>query len=753
MSPESSTGTLETVKPRRKKPPACDYCKARRVLCHPQPEGRSCPRCLEKGVKCTTTPTVRKKRRRQREILEAKKAQVTTRDGDNTNEDDIHSMDLITAVRDVDDARTSHGQELAAPRALTLTKTSAAQYAPQTHTLATLSAGLNNVYRIPIAFAPVSSRPQLQLPKRLMQDLFNDFVPTPHYFHPIMPYDRVRARLAGCDWQPSSLSPHECVLVHCIFALASTVSTDPLIIGTEPFPEECNNILTTIHPVKKIRRDLREIGKRRERVGLCHQLKAEALRQAQNEGIAVWVSPENAASCSLLGALVSQYDGPSPYSAAFAWQARRLAESWYQQPQLYDGIFGTLDRSVRWAAFLMVDVLEALHSDRSVNFSAHDEKLICGHDQLSLEELASLLSQGCNSWQFYEYYLSITFQITHLAREVYQRIRGPCTRGRHYDLQLIKRYAASLHLLQDVSNAFNEHGVLLARRNRNLSYLILSIVRMASIGWTHLTLHFYKTMREILEESSVTDLYAATRTSGPHGINIIDGLDGYGNGGLDSVNGLERGTHNYSSMAELELTPVFLAVRTLTCKAAIEFSETIEDMYYISRLAETKIVGGDFKRWVEFVIDVMNAGVMSANEGIQTLERLRDALKIAGFSWTDHTDLVKVIDSHVSAHMDSSASAQDPAHIVPLDHDPDYYHRHPNPHWDSQNVPQSGSTTAAHPDLHHNPDIDYRNLNINSSHVPSAGVSSGQEILLYDPLFSGYTYASLSSDFHSNHEC
>jgi hypothetical protein len=33
---------------------------------------------------------------------------------------------------------------------------------------------------------------------------------------------------------------------------------------------------------------------------MCHQLRVEALRQAQVEGIAVRVSPENAVSCYLL---------------------------------------------------------------------------------------------------------------------------------------------------------------------------------------------------------------------------------------------------------------------------------------------------------------------------------------------------------------------------------------------------------------------------------------------------------------------
>ncbi|KAF5329075.1 hypothetical protein D9758_018531 [Tetrapyrgos nigripes] len=722
MSPESNTGPVEiTIQPRFKKPPACDYCRTRRVLCHPQPEGRSCPRCLEKGVKCTTTPSsVRKKRRRQREILAAKKE---------------------------DDAGTSQGQELVASRALTVT-TSAAQYAPRiTHMLAT-GADLNDVYRRPIAFAPSSARPQLQLPKRLMEDLFNDFFYTPCRIHPIIPYDRVRARLAGCGWRPSSLSPQECVLVHCIFALASTVSIDPLIIGPEPFPKECINILSIINPVKNIKSDLREIGRRRENVGLCHQLRAEALRLAQNEGIAVCVSPENAASCCLLDTLLSQYDGPTSYGAAFTWQARRLAESWYKLPQLYNWAFGTIGLSITWTAFLLVDMLAALHSDRSADFSASDEQLICGHEQLSLEKLESLLSQGCNSWQFYGHYISITFQITRLAREVYERIRGPYTRGRPYDLQLIKHYTASLHLLHDVYNALHKQGVLLARQNQSQNFAITGTVRMVSIGWTNLTLHFYKTMKEMLEESSVTDLYYTTTSGGPwhgHGIDIIDGLDG-----------LERGTYSYSSsLAELELTPIFLAVRTLTCKAAIDHSEMIEDIYSISRLTQTKFVGGDLKRWVEFVIDVTDSGVMSASEGIQALERLRDGLKIAGFTWRTDTDLVEVIDSHVSALMDSSsASAQDPAHlhIFTLDNpDLNYHHTHLNPHPD--------------PAMGYDPDIDsFRNLEINSisghMHVPppqaSAGVppGPGPKISPYDhdhdPLVSGYTYAyasTRSSDF------
>ncbi|KAJ3868217.1 hypothetical protein EV359DRAFT_60860 [Lentinula novae-zelandiae] len=50
-----------------KKLPACDYCKAKRVLCHPQ-QGASCPRCLEKGVM---------RKRRTRAQLEQERVIIT----------------------------------------------------------------------------------------------------------------------------------------------------------------------------------------------------------------------------------------------------------------------------------------------------------------------------------------------------------------------------------------------------------------------------------------------------------------------------------------------------------------------------------------------------------------------------------------------------------------------------------------------------------------------------------------------------
>ncbi|KAJ6458957.1 hypothetical protein C8R47DRAFT_144069 [Mycena vitilis] len=54
MLPPSSFQSGPTDK-RPRKLSACNPCKARRVLCHPQPGGSPCPRCVGKNTICTTT--------------------------------------------------------------------------------------------------------------------------------------------------------------------------------------------------------------------------------------------------------------------------------------------------------------------------------------------------------------------------------------------------------------------------------------------------------------------------------------------------------------------------------------------------------------------------------------------------------------------------------------------------------------------------------------------------------------------------
>jgi len=56
-----STPTSDGLGTKRKRLPACDCCKMRRLKCDPVPPPASCSRCKTTGVVCTTTPVVRKK--------------------------------------------------------------------------------------------------------------------------------------------------------------------------------------------------------------------------------------------------------------------------------------------------------------------------------------------------------------------------------------------------------------------------------------------------------------------------------------------------------------------------------------------------------------------------------------------------------------------------------------------------------------------------------------------------------------------
>ncbi|KAJ7813072.1 hypothetical protein B0H14DRAFT_3150153 [Mycena olivaceomarginata] len=50
---------MRLVEKKPKKPSACNPCKAGRIMCHPQPGGAPCPRCVAKNTICTTTPIPR----------------------------------------------------------------------------------------------------------------------------------------------------------------------------------------------------------------------------------------------------------------------------------------------------------------------------------------------------------------------------------------------------------------------------------------------------------------------------------------------------------------------------------------------------------------------------------------------------------------------------------------------------------------------------------------------------------------------
>ncbi|KAK7464271.1 hypothetical protein VKT23_006436 [Stygiomarasmius scandens] len=556
-----------------------------------------------------------------------------------------------TAVEKANSIHSDDAISISSPQTLDVAMTSASTSSSMPH-LYTFNLSEQSRAGDAVSSNPIPSGSRIQLPPHLVQDLLDAFMHTPFSYHPIIPYDRVRANLAGHGWQLSLLPPQERVLVHCIHAITAITSTDPFIVGPGPLPPECQNITTTLYPVKTIKVDLREVGRRRE--SICQQLRVEALRQAQLEGTAITLSQENAASCYLLDALQTQYDGSNVYASAFAWQVCSLAESWCRHPQPTSTLFGTSELSARWRSFIMADAITSLAMDRPLSFSAYDEKLLCGHAGYSLERLDFLLKKGCNIGQFFSYFSPIVFQIVRLARETYENVTGGLVTAfaRRYPINenILKKHYASLSMLCEVCEKYAaQTSHLMHGQSKRSVFAFESCSTAVSMGWTNLVLCLYNSLKSRLEESAMASMHAD-----PYAIfNSEDERH------EDDAHGAEQGSSSGeqtspsdSKMAAAE--SMFLEVRDLTCRAAIAFSKMIDDMPLLTRLTHAKLVGGNLKKWAHFLIEVAEGKVMSTTEAIEALQRLRDALKLAGFSWIDYTDLVEVIDSQITTLMAGS---------------------------------------------------------------------------------------------------
>ncbi|KAJ7027497.1 hypothetical protein C8F04DRAFT_89679 [Mycena alexandri] len=159
-----------------RKPPACDACKARRVLCHPQPFQKNhagdlinaapCPRCAEKGIICKTTPVQRGRPRK------------------NLSEDSQPS---------------ASGSTVAIRRRAELSETQ-------------------------------------QLPVELVKDLMECTSHVGECRIPLFHGEKLKATLAAASWQLHLLPPQLRVLATCACALAATISFNPAVIGPGPQP-------------------------------------------------------------------------------------------------------------------------------------------------------------------------------------------------------------------------------------------------------------------------------------------------------------------------------------------------------------------------------------------------------------------------------------------------------------------------------------------------------------------------------------
>ncbi|KAJ7242027.1 hypothetical protein C8J57DRAFT_1368151 [Mycena rebaudengoi] len=259
-----NSGSMSSQK--RKKPPACDSCKSRRVLCYPQPDGAPCPRCIAKGFVCTTTPVRRGRPRKE------------------------------GSFADSPTGSTGHGSQLVQSGFQTPS--------PELDMSNGLLSGM------------------FQLAPELVRHLFECCVQLPQNRHPIFRRASLQSALSSVSWQIDLLQPQTRVLAYCVMALSSSISFHEFVIGPGPRPESFTDS-SVFYPGA----DLREYGVRRSAV--VRALHMQAFKFACDASIVLEASEDNAASCFILEVLDTRNELISrPWTGAYLSHLRTLAASW-----------------------------------------------------------------------------------------------------------------------------------------------------------------------------------------------------------------------------------------------------------------------------------------------------------------------------------------------------------------------------------------------------------------------------------------
>ncbi|KAL1742833.1 hypothetical protein HDZ31DRAFT_42390 [Schizophyllum fasciatum] len=329
---------------RKRKKRACDYCRLKRVICHPQPNGKSCPRCEEKGIRCTTTVT-----------------QKVQQDSD-------------------DDTSVNIGSSMDA------TKNNSGAESP-------VSASM---YTVPLRRAPPSSpsNPPIisqAIPGKLVQDALHVCETMMPVAYALLRLQRHKKALERCDWDLQLLAPQERVFTLCLLAMASLVSVHPVYVGHDAQGDPYLEAHLEYEKVASVRMDtpeMRDFGRRRKT--LSSQLYGEAVRHAHQDGICSSASPENAASCYLLNILDVTHvpESTMPWATAFVWQLRTLNENRVIESSFDIGT-DTVSRHIassQWRGTLLLTSIHAIKGGKTLPFSKHDEILICGPDPPSVDD-------------------------------------------------------------------------------------------------------------------------------------------------------------------------------------------------------------------------------------------------------------------------------------------------------------------------------------------------------------------------------
>ncbi|KAL1748683.1 hypothetical protein HDZ31DRAFT_29172 [Schizophyllum fasciatum] len=444
---------MNTASGGNKRKRACDYCKARRVICHPHPDG--CPRCREKGLRCTTTIIPRRPR--------GKRAKMSPQEApipENPTGGASTSLMLCNPI-----SRGAYAPSLSVARPL----------------------------------EPIFDT----IPGSLVQDaldILNCMMPENSLLFPIRKFRKI---IQNCAWDVRLLAPQQRVLTCCFLALASLVSVDPFYVGHDAsgnrFPD------THLCWTKTSARwtdvaSFREVGRRRKPVSV--RLYGEAVRRAHQDGITSLASKENASSCFILSMLEIVYDSNTtmPWASAYIWQAQTLAEA-SARDALRDHRSTSMSdiERVQWHGSLLAISAYAVSVGKSLPFSPYDEILLTGPEPRSIEDILARPVDGPASSSVIEAVQSFGTRCVRLTRDAIENIIGATALQRPLDeLEVIRHVTAAEHFFTSV--------LRFSRFIRNIGDSPpLQLCRYStSSAFACLPVALYRTLRHRISESAVT---------------------------------------------------------------------------------------------------------------------------------------------------------------------------------------------------------------------------------------------------------
>ncbi|KAI5895868.1 uncharacterized protein SCHCODRAFT_02537367 [Schizophyllum commune H4-8] len=593
MAPVTFKNTVQSTSAvkKKKKPPACDYCKARRVICHPQPDGKPCPRCVEKEVTCTTTPVVRRKPKRRTE-------------GDS---DQAASAPAPSAAAHSSPSTSSSARARAKSRDKSGTPPAKAPPA------ASASTSTNNAV---LAWRDTHN----PLPPPLVQELMKLFPFVPQSQLPIVPYRRIYDKLEACGWDPVQLDVQSRVLAQCIMAVTSRVSTHPALVGADVSDAQLAGFLSSGNLMMTPGLDLRELGRRRDPI--CRRLHEEACQLAHEAGIMMMASEENAASLYLLDFLESstnQYDNPTTWTAAMTWQMRSLAES-----EEYAELFGVNFRRLHWPVQLMNVALLALCAGRSIPFTEHDERLLCGPAPPNIEAATFSLANGPVTGKNIGAFLyPFLHHVIQLARQSSESIIGPYAKRFPLNEAALINHISAVEALQKTCVFLHDCIEFAIPRVRQdwVRPALANGYFITGLAMPSLLVPLHRELRRRLAEGSVSVLHRGT--------------DGIGEYSLDTT---DRTRHRIELLHRQVRAMALHAIASVTKRA-----RDLPSLPYLTHLHCSR-----FASWTHMLLEECDGDEISIGERYATLERLCDILRLDGFAWVDRSGSLPAVEAEMA---------------------------------------------------------------------------------------------------------